>query len=148
MVCCDCCDGWEHYGCAGVTDSISDTNRSFVCVRCIEEARGTTLNTIPEDEMMKERMEDVPSKGAIPKNSDNQKGEEAKGSVVSVSTSASSKRSQRIQMCLNLLEETKKVKMRMLEEEEKYLQAKFDLLLRLGDEDDNGSRKSVVSART
>ncbi|XP_062710516.1 uncharacterized protein LOC134288741 [Aedes albopictus] len=152
MVCCDFCDAWEHYGCAGVTDSISDSNRSFVCVRCTEEARGSTLNTIPEGEAVMGQGETIPptetpTTGAIPKNRHLQKDDDAGGSVVSVSTSASSKKSQRIQMCLNLLEETKKVKMRMLEEEEKYLQAKFDLLMKLG-EDEDGSKKSSVSART
>ncbi|XP_062545514.1 uncharacterized protein LOC134212033 [Armigeres subalbatus] len=34
LVGCDNCDTWVHFGCAGVTDSIADPNRSWKCDRC------------------------------------------------------------------------------------------------------------------
>lgn len=34
LVGCDKCETWMHFGCAGVTDSIADPNRSWKCDRC------------------------------------------------------------------------------------------------------------------
>ncbi|XP_062551861.1 uncharacterized protein LOC134217104 [Armigeres subalbatus] len=36
LVQCDQCDGYVHYSCAGVDDSIADPERSFTCKRCVE----------------------------------------------------------------------------------------------------------------
>lgn len=34
LVGCDVCESWMHYDCAGVTDSIANSNRTWKCDRC------------------------------------------------------------------------------------------------------------------
>nr|XP_029717962.1 uncharacterized protein LOC109419639 [Aedes albopictus] len=35
LVGCDTCEAWVHFGCANVTDSIADANRSWKCDKCL-----------------------------------------------------------------------------------------------------------------
>ncbi|XP_055612596.1 uncharacterized protein LOC129759214 [Uranotaenia lowii] len=42
MVCCDSCDAWEHYECAGVSDSISEPDRSWKCSNCLTTTEDKT----------------------------------------------------------------------------------------------------------
>ncbi|XP_062533345.1 uncharacterized protein LOC134202334 [Armigeres subalbatus] len=114
MVGCDACDAWEHYGCAGVSDSIADSNRSWKCESCKRPAQ---ITSAPE-------------------------------SSVSAYTSASSKKSRQAQLRLELLEQQNQVRMRKLEEEERYLKEKFEILMQFEEEDEIISNRSKVSARS
>nr|XP_029719388.1 transcription factor bye1-like [Aedes albopictus] len=111
MVGCDGCDAWEHYGCAGVSDSIAGSSRSWMCEDCRRRALATT--------------------GA--------------SSTVSAYTSASSKKSRQAQLRLELLEQQKLVRIKRLEEEERYLKDKFEILMQLEEEDEIASNRSRVS---
>lgn len=112
MVGCDKCNAWQHFGCAGVADSIADTKRSWTCEKCREEA-----------------LKDPASR-------------------ISVYTSASSKKSRQAKLRLELLEQQNQLKMKKLEEEEKYLKEKFEILMQLEDDDDSVSERSNVSAHS
>ncbi|EJY57822.1 AAEL017306-PA [Aedes aegypti] len=45
LVQCDRCDGYLHYSCAEVGDSIADPDRSFTCNRCIESDEVVTVSS-------------------------------------------------------------------------------------------------------
>lgn len=45
LVQCDRCDGYLHYSCAEVGDSIADPDRSFSCKRCIESDEVVTVSS-------------------------------------------------------------------------------------------------------
>lgn len=115
MVCCDGCDAWEHYGCAGVSDSIAGSSRSWMCENC----RVKLLAAADSN------------------------------STASAYSSTSSKKSRKIQLRLDLLEQQNQIRMRKLEEQEKYLKEKFAMLMQLEEEDDDVcSSRSRVSARS
>ncbi|XP_062555732.1 uncharacterized protein LOC134220646 [Armigeres subalbatus] len=114
MVGCDACDAWEHYGCAGVSDSIAGSNRSWTCEACKLKAQAAAGSS----------------------------------STASAYTSASSKRSRQAQLRLELLEQQNRVRMKKLEEEERYLKEKFELLMQLEEEDDLISNRSEVDSRS
>ncbi|XP_062556853.1 uncharacterized protein LOC134221681 [Armigeres subalbatus] len=118
MVGCDTCDAWQHYGCAGVSESIAGSNRSWKCDGC--------------------RLKSIPVAEAVGSPS----------STASAYTSASSKKSRQAQLRLELLEQQNEIRMRKLEEEEKYLKERFELLMRIEEEEDAASSRSRVSARS
>ncbi|XP_062704316.1 uncharacterized protein LOC134286681 [Aedes albopictus] len=45
LVQCDRCDGYVHYSCADVGDSIADPDRSFTCKRCVESDEVVTVSS-------------------------------------------------------------------------------------------------------
>lgn len=45
LVQCDKCDGYVHFACAEVGDSIADEDRSFTCQRCIERLEAITVSS-------------------------------------------------------------------------------------------------------
>nr|XP_029720536.1 uncharacterized protein LOC109419047 [Aedes albopictus]XP_029720537.1 uncharacterized protein LOC109419047 [Aedes albopictus]XP_029720538.1 uncharacterized protein LOC109419047 [Aedes albopictus] len=45
LVGCDTCETWMHFGCAGVSDSIADPNRSWKCNRCRPLGEGSVAQS-------------------------------------------------------------------------------------------------------
>ncbi|XP_055528101.1 uncharacterized protein LOC129728164 [Wyeomyia smithii] len=118
MVCCDKCERWEHYECAGVTDSIAEPECSWMCRRCSARAEDQRSNT----------------KSVLSFNES--------------SVSKGSKRSQaRLQLSLNLLEAQRDLQRKRIEEEEEYLKRKFSLLMEMEEGTDAACSRSGVSSR-
>ncbi|XP_055622973.1 uncharacterized protein LOC129766466 [Toxorhynchites rutilus septentrionalis] len=117
MVGCDACETWEHYQCAGVSESIEAVDRSWKCERCRAntEAKEATKSMV---------------------------------SFTGTSVSKASRKSQRIELSLRLLEEQRNIEMKRLEKEEVYIKQKFNLLVQLGEDDETTSRRSQVSAKS
>ncbi|XP_062710230.1 uncharacterized protein LOC109425711 [Aedes albopictus] len=45
LVGCDTCETWMHFGCAGVTDSIADPNRTWKCDRCRPQVESSVCHS-------------------------------------------------------------------------------------------------------
>ncbi|XP_062557220.1 uncharacterized protein LOC134222088 [Armigeres subalbatus] len=125
-VCCDVCQSWEHFRCAGVNESIAD--KSWKCSVCLTDWDGGDNNGSKSDVSFNES---------------------------SVSKS-SSRESQRLQLSLQHLEEQRKLnkqraelekeaKLKQLDEEQEYLKQKFDLLIQIDKEKDSSSKRSGIS---
>ncbi|XP_062716949.1 uncharacterized protein LOC115265221 [Aedes albopictus] len=152
-VCCDVCESWEHFRCAGVSESIAD--KSWKCSDCIADWDGT----------------DIASKSGVSFNE----------SSVSKSSSRASQRlqlslqhleEQRRLSKLRAAEELKMkeeearlkklqaeeelklkqveeaAKLKQLDEEEEYLKQRYNLLMQIEDEKDPSSRRSGVSLKS
>ncbi|XP_055631924.1 uncharacterized protein LOC129771856 [Toxorhynchites rutilus septentrionalis] len=112
MVCCDECDVWVHFGCAGVGDSIAEPGRVWKCDQC---------------------RKDVPTEQSV---------------HLSQGSAALSRRSQRLHLSLQLLEEQREMKKKQAVEEEEYLKKKYDLLIQIEENDNVSTRRSEVSAKS
>ncbi|XP_053686708.1 uncharacterized protein LOC128736255 [Sabethes cyaneus] len=128
LVGCDRCDTWMHFDCAGVTDSIADSDRSWKCDQC----------RLREDDAISQTRQ-------------------------SIGRSSTSKRSAKVELSLQMVEEQKALHMkRILEEqaaeaatrqklaeaEEKFLKQKYDVLRAEADDIEEGtSRRTRLSSR-
>ncbi|XP_062707859.1 uncharacterized protein LOC134288121 [Aedes albopictus] len=149
-VCCDVCESWVHFRCAGVNQSIAD--KSWKCSDCLADWDGT----------------DVTSKSGVSFNE----------SSVSKSSSRSSQRLQlslqhleeqrrlsklrseeELQMKkmeeeakeearLKKLQMEEAAKLKQLDEEQEYLKQRYNLLMQIADEKDSSSRRSGVSGKS
>ncbi|XP_062539189.1 uncharacterized protein LOC134207496 [Armigeres subalbatus] len=122
LVGCDLCDTWMHYGCAKVTDSIADVNRSWKCERC----RGREEDTISRATTSSRRS----SRAEL-------------GLMMMEEQKA-------LRLRRIMEEEAAKAaaRNRIADEEERFLRKKYELLLAEADEAEDGvSRKSKLSSR-
>nr|XP_029715122.1 uncharacterized protein LOC115258827 [Aedes albopictus] len=145
-VCCDVCESWVHFQCAGVNQSIAD--KSWKCGDCLADWDGT----------------DVTSKSGVSFNE----------SSVSKSSSRASQRLQlslqhleeqrklsklraeeELQMKqkeeearLKKLQMEEAAKLKQLDDEQEYLKQRYTLLMQIADEKDASSKRSGVSGKS
>ncbi|XP_058831294.1 uncharacterized protein LOC131689922 [Topomyia yanbarensis] len=50
MVCCDMCESWIHFQCAGVSESIAEPDRSFKCSNCLADWDGASKSGVSFNE--------------------------------------------------------------------------------------------------
>ncbi|XP_058458201.1 uncharacterized protein LOC131434928 [Malaya genurostris] len=50
MVCCDVCESWIHFQCAGVSESIAEPDRSFKCSKCMTDWDGESKSAVSFNE--------------------------------------------------------------------------------------------------
>lgn len=124
LVQCDRCDQFVHFSCAGVNDSISNPDRSFVCKQCTE----------------KDDLISVASRKSSHR---------SRSSRSSAQLALSMKQlEEENQLRMKKIDEEEKFRRMRLEAEETLMKKKFELLQAdLDREEDKASRRSGVSRR-
>lgn len=133
MVCCDVCDSWEHFLCAGVNESIAEPDRSWRCSECMADVDAVSKSGVSFNESSVSKSSRVSQKLQLSLQ------------LLEEQRKLKKKRTEE-EMRIRKLEEEAKLK--EIDEEQDYLKQKYELLVQMEEEKDSSSRKSGISVKS
>ncbi|XP_062703182.1 uncharacterized protein LOC134285759 [Aedes albopictus] len=133
MVCCDICEGWIHFQCAGVTDSIGEPDRSWKCSACLADWNGSSKSEVSFND------------SSVSKSSRVSQRLQLSLQLLEEQQKLKKKRAAE-ELKIRRMEEEAKLK--AMDDEQEFLKQKYELLMQIGEEKESSSRKSGVSVRS
>ncbi|XP_058455399.1 uncharacterized protein LOC131432862 [Malaya genurostris] len=134
MVCCDMCESWIHFQCAGVSESIAEPDRSFKCSKCLADWDGESKSAVSFNE------------SSVSKSSRASQKLQLSLQLLKEQQNLKKKRAEEERKSRKLEEEAK---LKQIDEEQEYLRKRYALLLQIEEDKDSSrsSRKSGVSVK-
>ncbi|XP_055623485.1 uncharacterized protein LOC129766911 [Toxorhynchites rutilus septentrionalis] len=132
MVCCDACESWVHFNCAGVGESIAEPDKSWKCSDCLADCEGAAKSDVSFNE------------SSVSKSSRVSQRLQLSLQLLEDQRKLKQKRADEEERIRKLEEEAK---LKQLDEEQEYLKQRYALLMRIEDEKDSSSRRSGVSVK-
>ncbi|XP_053686569.1 uncharacterized protein LOC128736113 [Sabethes cyaneus] len=133
MVCCDVCDSWVHFHCAGVNESIAEPEKSWKCSDCIANSEVGSKSAVSFNESSVSKSSRVSQKLQL---------------SLQLLEEQRKLKKKRAEEELRARKQEEEAKLKEIEEEQEYLKEKYKLMAQIEDEKESCSRKSGVSVKS